>query len=174
MDIEVTALPGSAQVGELRWNGVVYRCALGRGGIGGSKREGDGATPAGRFPLREVLYRADRGPAPATGLPARAIGDDDGWCDDPADPSYNRPVRHPYPTGAERLWRDDGCYDLIAVIGYNDAPPVPGAGSAIFLHVAAHDFSPTDGCVALTHPDLKELLAACGPGIYISIALAVR
>jgi L,D-peptidoglycan transpeptidase YkuD (ErfK/YbiS/YcfS/YnhG family) len=171
MDIEVIAVSGSVHGGELRSGGAVFRCALGRGGIASSKNEGDGATPAGRFPLREVLYRADRGPAPATGLPVRVIEASDGWCDAPQDPNYNRQVSHPYPASAERLWRDDGLYDLIVVIGYNDAPPVPGAGSAIFLHLAARDLGPTEGCVALARPDLIAVLAGCGAGTHINIAL---
>ena len=42
-----------------------YRCALGRGGIATKKREGDGITPAGTWPLRRLLYRPDRLAAPA-------------------------------------------------------------------------------------------------------------
>lgn len=68
------------------------RCALGPAGRSAAKREGDGATPVGRFPLRRVLYRADRLPLPETGLPVQALDPGDGWCDDPADAAYNRPV----------------------------------------------------------------------------------
>ena len=128
------------------------------------KVEGDGATPVGRFPLRRVLYRPDRGPAPDTALPVAPIGPDDGWCDDPRDPAYNRPVTLPHKGRHERLWRDDGLYDIIVVLGHNDDPVVRGAGSAVFLHVAAPDYGPTEGCVAVTNGDLRALLAACGPG----------
>src|SRR3974390_1228789 len=91
------------------------RCALGAGGVvaAAEKREGDGATPAGFWPLRRLLWRADRLPATATGLPSSPIEPRDGWCDDPADPSYNRPVRLPYAASAERLWREDALYDLL-------------------------------------------------------------
>ena len=105
-----------------------------------AKREGDMATPEGCFPLRRLLYRPDRESAPESGLPAAAIERDDGWCDDPADPFYNRPVTLPYPARAEALWRDDRLYDLLIVLGHNDDPVRPGAGSAIFLHLAAGDF----------------------------------
>src|SRR6185312_8513924 len=87
------------------------------------------------------------------------IAPQDGWCDDPADTVYNRPVHLPYRARAERLWREDGIYDLIVPLGYNDAPAVPGLGSAIFLHVARPDFGPTEGCVALARADLLALLA---------------
>jgi L,D-peptidoglycan transpeptidase YkuD (ErfK/YbiS/YcfS/YnhG family) len=155
--------------GELRWRGRVARCALGRNGISDDKREGDGATPAGCFPLREVYFRADRLAAPSTGLPASPVSPDLGWCDDPADAAYNRPVRLPYAARHERLWRDDELYDLIVVIGYNDDPIEPGRGSAVFLHVARPDFAPTQGCVAMRLADLSDLLQECRPGDQIAI-----
>ena len=137
------------------------RCALGRGGVApmGVKREGDGATPAGLWPLRRLYFRPDRMAAPATRLPTTALTPSDGWCDAPSDPAYNRPVRLPYPASAEHLWREDEVYDLIVVLGYNDAPVVAGRGSAIFLHVARPDYSPTEGCVALHKADLLDCLA---------------
>lgn len=136
-------------------------CALGRGGIRRHKREGDGATPTGTFPLREVLYRPDRLRAPITRLPVRPIRLRDGWCDAPDHPSYNRPVRFPFNASAERLWRADPLYDLIVVLGYNDDPVVPGEGSAIFLHIARPNFGPTEGCVALRRGELLRLLIGC-------------
>lgn len=149
--------------GHLRFAGQAFRCAVGRSGIRAEKTEGDGATPAGLFLLRRVLYRADRIEAPATEIPMAAIAADDGWCDSPGDPNYNRPVKRPYPSSHERLWREDEIYDLVVVIGHNDDPPTPGAGSAIFLHVARPDYAPTEGCVALALADLRYLLARCGP-----------
>ena len=147
-----------------------FPCALGRGGILAAKREGDGATPAGTFPLRYLRYRADRLSRPATPLAAFAILPDDGWCDDPADAAhYNRPVRLPHPSRCERLWREDALYDLLVVLGHNDAPPVPGLGSAIFLHVARPGYGATEGCVALTLPHLLYVVANCGENASIKI-----
>jgi L,D-peptidoglycan transpeptidase YkuD (ErfK/YbiS/YcfS/YnhG family) len=149
------------------------RCALGRSGVAeaAGKREGDGCSPAGLWPMRRLLYRADRMPAPRTRLPFGAIRPRDGWCDDPGDRAYNRPVSLPYRASAEALWREDGLYDLTVVLGYNDDPVSPGAGSAIFLHVAAPDYPPTGGCVALARPDLEGLLARAGPGDALAIRL---
>ncbi len=146
--------------GELRWAGRRYRCALGYGGMRMDKREGDGATPVGRFPLRRVLYRPDRVSPPITALPVAPLSPGDGWCDDPTDPLYNRPVRLPY-AGCrdERMWRADGLYDVVVVIGHNDDPVSPGMGSAIFLHVAKPDYRPTHGCIALARQDLLAILA---------------
>jgi L,D-peptidoglycan transpeptidase YkuD (ErfK/YbiS/YcfS/YnhG family) len=170
--IEVRA-PRGAVGGTLAAAGRRFACALGRAGIVTNKREGDGGTPAGRFLLREALWRPDRGPAPATGLPLLPIEPDDGWCDDAADRLYNCKVRLPYPGRCERLWRDDSLYDALAVIGWNDDPAVPGRGSAIFLHLAragAEGFEPTEGCVALGRDDLRAVLAHAGPGALIDIA----
>ncbi|HZT17795.1 MAG TPA: L,D-transpeptidase family protein [Dongiaceae bacterium] len=163
MDLIVTG-NGEARWGERRW-----RAALGPTGIAAVKREGDGATPAGRFPMRRLLYRPDRLAPPATGLAALPLSMEDGWCDDPGDPFYNRPVRLPYRASHERLWRDDSLYDLIVVLGHNDDPVRPGAGSAVFLHVASPGYAPTQGCVALARADLLELLAQAGPGDAVAV-----
>ena len=147
------------------------RCALGRAGIvlAADKREGDGASPAGVWPLRRLLYRADRGGPPATALAAAPIAADDGWCDAPADPAYNRAVKLPYPASAEQMWREDEVYDLVVVLGHNDDPPVRGLGSAIFLHLAKPDYAPTHGCVAVARADLEALLAKAQPGDAVEI-----
>jgi len=155
--------------GWFRAGGRAFRCALGRGGVRSDKTEGDGATPVGRFALRRVLWRADRLPPPNTTLPAAPLARDQGWCDDPGDPAYNRPVRLPFAGGHEVLWRDDSLYDVIVVLGHNDSPPVPGKGSAIFLHVAAPDYAPTEGCIALALDDLLEVLALCMPGDTVTV-----
>ena len=138
-----------------------WRCAIGRSGLSARKREGDGATPIGRWRMLAAHYRADRRLPPRTGLPLRRIRANDGWCDDVRDRNYNRRVRHPYPTSAERLFRDDGLYDLVVVLDYNIRPRVAGRGSAIFLHIAHRDYRPTAGCIALSPRDLEQVLAIC-------------
>ena len=146
--------------GLIRLGGQAWRCCVGRGGVREAKQEGDGATPAGLLPLRRVLFRADRRPAPATIAPVEPIAPDDGWCDHPDDARYNRPVRLPYCGRHEALWREDALYDIIGVLGWNDAPVQRGRGSAIFLHVARPDYAPTEGCIALAAADLAALLSA--------------
>lgn len=146
--------------GRLLLRGEVYRAALGRGGVRSDKSEADGATPVGLLPLRRVLYRADRGRVPACAVPVEPLAPDDGWCDDPGHPDYNRMVRLPHPARHERLWRDDDVYDLIGVLGWNDSPVVPHRGSAIFLHVSRADLAPTEGCIALPAAVLRHVLAA--------------
>jgi L,D-peptidoglycan transpeptidase YkuD (ErfK/YbiS/YcfS/YnhG family) len=153
-------------------DGRRFVCALGKGGLkpAAEKREGDGATPTGAWPLRRVLYRPDRGPAPAPGLPVTTIGPDDGWCDAADDIAYNQPVALPYPASAERMWRDDGLYDIVVILGHNDDPVVAGMGSAIFLHLARPDYGPTEGCVAINRADMVALLAEAKPGDVLEIS----
>ena len=148
----------------LDWGAGRKRAAIGPGGIAIKGGEGDGITPRGAFPVREIFYRADRIAKPVTALPLRAIEKNDGWCDAPGDPNYNRLVKLPYPSSAEQMWREDHLYDLVAVLGYNDNPVVPGRGSAIFLHLARADFSATHGCVALTSGDWLAAIAQLSPG----------
>jgi L,D-peptidoglycan transpeptidase YkuD (ErfK/YbiS/YcfS/YnhG family) len=155
--------------GRLRWSQGNAAAAVGRSGVKIDKREGDGATPAGTYPLLFVLYRPDRMAPPASHLPVRALAPEDGWADDPADANYNRLVTLPYPVSAERLWREDNLYDALVVIGDNTDPVIPGAGSAIFLHVATPDLAPTAGCIAVAKNVLLGLLPLLGPGSRITI-----
>lgn len=145
--------------GFLAVRGQLIRAAFGRGGLKRHKEEGDGATPIANLPLRRVLYRADRVKPPVCGVPVEPLAPDDGWCDDPADRDYNRIIRLPHTARHEELWRADGLYDMIGVLGWNDSPVERGRGSAIFLHVARPDYAPTDGCIALALADLQRLLA---------------
>jgi L,D-peptidoglycan transpeptidase YkuD (ErfK/YbiS/YcfS/YnhG family) len=155
--------------GHLIWPGGSARAAIGRAGVTANKKEGDGATPAGKFALVSALYRADRVAPPRTRLRLWALAPDDGWVDDPADANYNRLVSLPYPAHAEALWLPEAVYDVIIVVGYNLQPVVPGAGSAIFLHVARPDFSPTAGCIAIEKTVLLELMLRLGPYSTITI-----
>jgi L,D-peptidoglycan transpeptidase YkuD (ErfK/YbiS/YcfS/YnhG family) len=155
--------------GRLTWPGGETRAACGRGGVRADKREGDGASPEGTFPLLYGFYRPDRVARPPSRLPMTALQPNLGWVDEPADPNYNRLVTLPYAASHEEMWLADGLYDLVVVIGYNTDPVVPGRGSAIFLHVARPDFSPTAGCIAIARDVLAALLGLLGPGSTITI-----
>jgi L,D-peptidoglycan transpeptidase YkuD (ErfK/YbiS/YcfS/YnhG family) len=154
---------------------LVIPCAIGmRGAIAQSaKREGDGKTPLGAYKLRKVYARPDRVAAFKSGLPITWLTPQHGWCDDPAHPLYNREVRMPFAASHEQLWRDDGLYDLIVTLSHNDHPPVPGMGSAIFLHCCKYDeagaLKPTLGCVAIAKADLLALLPQFAPRTSIEI-----
>ena len=155
--------------GRIEAGQLVVPCALGRGGPRHHKREGDGASPIGRFGLLRAFYRADRGLRPRTGLPLRRIGPQDGWSDDPRDRRYNRLIPLPSLTSHETMWRDDHLYDVVVDIGWNRGPIVRGRGSAIFLHLARPGFTPTEGCVAVDKRVIGRLLAQIGPKTRIEI-----
>jgi L,D-peptidoglycan transpeptidase YkuD (ErfK/YbiS/YcfS/YnhG family) len=169
--IVVRRAPGNPREGRLVLAHGVRRAALGKGGIAALKREGDGTTPLGRFPIRQVLYRADRMKRPSTPFPIHAISASDGWCEDPADRNYNRLVKLSPRSSADRLTRDDTLYDLVLVLGHNDRPRVRGRGSAIFVHLARPGYSPTAGCIALSRHDLLMLLAELRRGSAIVVVM---
>ena len=148
---------------------LTWRCAVGRAGLRADKQEGDEATPLGLLPLRRVLYRADRLARPRAAVPVEPLAPTDAWCDDPTSSHYNRPVQTPFAGRHEALWRDDALYDVVGVLGWNDAPVLRRRGSAIFLHVARPDGAPTEGCVALALPDLLACLAAGLTAIHIGL-----
>jgi L,D-peptidoglycan transpeptidase YkuD (ErfK/YbiS/YcfS/YnhG family) len=167
--IRVRAAAGRPTRGWLIAGGLFVPVALGRGGILANKRECDGGTPRGSFRPLRLWWRADRHARPATFLPVRPIRPDDGWCEDPADRHYNRPVRLGAGQGGDRLSRDDHLYDFIIEIDHNAHPRVAGRGSAVFLHLARDNFGPTAGCVSMTKSAMLRLLARIGPETKIAI-----
>jgi len=134
-----------------------FACALGPAGIVRDKREGDGATPAGRFRLLWGYYRPDRRRPAAGRVALQPMRPDQGWCEDPASGRYNRPVRLPAADCTDRMRREDDLYDLVFVLDHNFTRRTKGRGSAIFLHVARPDLAPTAGCVAISAADMRKL-----------------
>jgi L,D-peptidoglycan transpeptidase YkuD (ErfK/YbiS/YcfS/YnhG family) len=164
------------QAGLLSLGDRNFACVIGKGGLitAADKREGDGATPLGDWAIRGVLLRPGRaGHDDAPAVPWRWLRAEDGWCDDASDPAYNRPVHLPRSTSHERLARDDQAYDVIVVLAHNDAPPVPGMGSAIFFHqwVIGADGAPkpTEGCVAVAPETMRMILPQLVPGMVMRI-----
>ncbi|KKW93650.1 L,D-transpeptidase family protein [Sphingobium chungbukense] len=155
--------------GRLSFGAIDMPCTIGRGGAcaAADKREGDGCTPLGVWPIRAVLLRPGKVDATGVRLPWRWVRQGDGWSDDVDDPGYNRPVHLPHAFSAENLLRDDDAYDVIVVLGHNDAPPVPGEGSAIFFHLS--EGRPTAGCVAVEREDMLRLLPLLVPGDVMEI-----
>ena len=79
-------------------------------------------------------------------------------------------MTRPYRASSEAMWREDGVYDVVVVLGYNDDAPVSGRGSAIFLHLARPGYEPTEGCVALNRADMEAFLSAARPGDVLEIS----
>jgi L,D-peptidoglycan transpeptidase YkuD (ErfK/YbiS/YcfS/YnhG family) len=155
--------------GWLTVDGRTIPVALGRGGIKANKREGDGSTPKGSFRPLRLWWRADRHRRPRTALPVCIIGPEDAWCEDPRSRHYNQPIRLRRGQDGDRLRRDDHLYDFIIEIDHNAAPRIPGRGSAVFLHLARPDFSPTAGCISMTKSAMLRLLNRIGPQTRIVI-----
>jgi len=167
--IRVRARPGRPTQGILLAGPLTLPVVLGRGGIRANKFEGDGATPRGRFRLIRLWWRADRHRHPRTLLPTHRITPELAWCEDTTDRRYNRPFRRAPRDGGDRLWRTDHLYDFVVEIDHNTRPRVAGRGSAVFMHVARPNRSPTAGCVALAVNNLRRLLAVLGPKTRIAI-----
>lgn len=159
MIFKVKRTPGSISNGFLRFGQIRTKCALGRAGLTANKREGDGATPKGIWTMRRAYYRADRLFRPSTNLPISALKPNFGWCDEPVDNNYNRLVHYPYMYSAETLWREDNLYDIVVILSHNERPRIKYRGSAIFLHIARPNFTPTEGCVAVSKHDLLKILS---------------
>ena len=167
--MQIRAAAGDPCRGWLTVEARTIPVALGRGGIKANKREGDGGTPKGTFRPLKLWWRADRHPRPRTFLPVRPIGPEDAWCEDPHSRHYNQPMRLNLGQGGDRLRRDDHLYDFIVEIDHNSAPRIAGRGSAVFLHLARDDFSPTAGCVSMTKANMVRLLERLGPTTKIVI-----
>lgn len=160
----------------LTFGGETIPCAIGKGGAcaAEAKREGDGCTPRGVWPIRGVLLRPGRVTLAAMPqIPWRWTRECDGWSDGADDPAYNRPVLLPHNFSHERLQREDAAYDIIVVLGHNDTPPVPGMGSAIFWHIWVPDADgapkPTEGCIAISRDAMDRLLPLLEPGMAMEI-----
>ena len=167
-EVEVIVSCGRGMLTQGDWSAPV---STGREGCiaAGEGREGDAKTPLGRYALRFGFVRADRLPAPRTALTMHALSEDDGWCDDPGHPAYNRWITLPFAASHERLWREDGAYDVVLVMSHNDSPPVAGLGSAVFIHIRQPDHRPTLGCIALAPADMLALLRRVRPGTVVDV-----
>jgi len=144
--------------GVLKYKSLKFKCALGMAGVGKKIKEGDNITPKGTYKLLKLFYRNDRLPNFKTILKKIKINKKMGWCDDVKNKNYNKLIKLPCNFSHEKLYRKDNIYDLIVPINYNTKKIVKGKGSAIFLHIAKKNYSPTKGCIALKKKDLILLL----------------
>ncbi|UPU37364.1 M15 family metallopeptidase [Geomonas paludis] len=137
---------------------------LGRNGVAPpfEKREGDGRTPAGIFPLRTAFGSPQGLPG---SFPYRRVDTQDLWVDDPHSPDYNRWVWRGETRAAsfEELLRPDPLYKYALVLDYNTDPVVRDLGSAIFIHVERGAGSATAGCVSLPETELVQLIGWLDP-----------
>jgi L,D-peptidoglycan transpeptidase YkuD (ErfK/YbiS/YcfS/YnhG family)/predicted deacylase len=149
-------------------------CVVGEGGLVAAslKREGDKCTPIGVFPLRYGLFDPRAFPDFPRDLAFPFVATSEAMIWEEEGPNYNRLV---FVAGKERLnerltrKREEPLFDVIVPIGFNDAVPEPGRGSALFIHVARADMRGTAGCVAVPRDHLLELARRLEPGMMIDI-----
>ena len=141
----------------LIYNNYKVKCALGKRGIGNKKKEGDLITPKGSFKINGILYRPDKVKNLITKLRKKMINKKMGWCDDPKSKKYNQLIKLPFKFNFEKLYRNDDIYDIIFILSFNTNPVLKNKGSAIFIHIAKKNYSPTKGCVAIKKNDIKKL-----------------
>ncbi len=159
----IPALPKTVPV-LLGRNGSAWGRGLRSGEGGGpSKREGDGRAPAGLFRIGKLYGEPDSPPA-GTGLHYVRVGEWDAWPDDPGNPHYNRHVRIDPARGVppwfekQRMRLGDPAYRWLVEVRHNADPPVPGAGSAIFLHTRRGPDRPSAGCTVMARADLEAVI----------------
>ena len=146
-----------------------FKCSIGYNGLSNKKYEGDGCTPIGHFKIKKILYRPDKINDYKFALDSEVIKKLDGWCDDINSDLYNQKIEFPFNLSAEHLYRNDDLYDIVCIIDYNLNPIIRGKGSAIFLHVASEDYSPTQGCIALKKEELIQIAIKLDKGSTITI-----
>ena len=142
----------------LYYKNYKLRCAIGKRGITSNKKEGDKKTPKGTFTFGLLFYRKDKIIDLNSSLKKQIIKKNMGWCDDSDSKFYNKLIRFPFKDSAEKLWLKKRMYDLILVINYNLKPTIKKRGSAIFLHLANKNYTPTRGCIALSKKDMLLLI----------------
>ena len=139
----------------------------------GEKREGDGRTPSGIYPLKMTFgYDESTG----TKMPYLQTLADDIWVDDPNADDYNQWVKKtdPRATSYEKMRRDDNLYKYGIVIEYNTSPVIKGYGSAIFLHIWKGEGIPTAGCVAVSEEDIIKIMGWLDPAASPLIITGIR
>ena len=139
-------------------NEYKIKCAVGKRGITDKKLEGDNKTPSGIFRFISIFYRKDRISIAKSHLQKVVIKKNMGWCDDSNSKFYNNLIKFPFLCSAEKLWLTENIYDIIVIISYNINPTIKKKGSAIFLHIAKKNYTPTKGCVAISKKDMKLLI----------------
>ncbi len=141
----------------LFYNNYKVKCAIGKRGIGIKKSEGDLITPKGCYKIKDIFYRSDRIKNLKTKFKKKVIYKNMGWCDDPRSQKYNKLVKLPFKFNYEKLYRADSIYDIIFVLDFNSNPVRKNKGSAIFIHIAKKNYTPTKGCVAIKKNDIKKI-----------------
>jgi D-alanyl-D-alanine dipeptidase len=129
------------------------------------KKEGDGRSPAGIFPLTSSFGYAAQ-PQPGLKLPYIALTPTVECVDDTASSFYNRIVNRATLTpdwhSSEQMASAGEAYRWGAVIDFNPSG-LRGAGSCVFLHIWAGQGVGTSGCTAMPENQLIDILVWLDP-----------
>jgi L,D-peptidoglycan transpeptidase YkuD (ErfK/YbiS/YcfS/YnhG family) len=126
-----------------------------------ARHEGDGTTPAGKFPIRFAFGSRSN---PGVHIGWTQLHSDSCWSGERKD--YNTYVRRSCTSRDESLWASRAvAYRYAAVVGFNDNPAVWGRGSGIFLHESLN--RPTAGCVSMSETNLLWTLRWMTPGSWV-------
>lgn len=148
--------------------GESARVSLGRSGLGWEegieilKREGDGRSPAGVFPITFTFGYDENS---LSTMPYYHADENLICVDDANDTHYNKIVlldSKNLPKSYEVMRRADGVYRYGAIIDYNPNG-VSGRGSCIFFHLNKTNATPTSGCTAMDEKPLVEMLRWLDP-----------
>ncbi|HEV7310270.1 L,D-transpeptidase family protein [Ensifer sp.] len=177
--VRVSASADPCHRGTLSIGDWTVPCVVGRAGLvpANLKREGDGRTPIGVFPLRYGFFDPVARPDFPRDLafPFVPASADMIW--EEAGPHYNRLV---YAEDGERTddrltrKRAEPLFDVVVPIGFNDAVARVNGGSALFIHAARADLAGTAGCVAVAAADVMSLMRHLRPGMLIDIDFEPR
>ncbi len=123
------------------------------------KKEGDGKSPAGVFPLGIVFSYHD---LKDLKMPFKRVDTLCHCVDDTASSYYNTLVvadtaKRSY-NSFEYMKRKDDFYEYGVWVLYNSHPVVAGNGSCIFIHIWKDERSGTSGCTAMSKENILKLI----------------
>ncbi|MBA3364294.1 MAG: L,D-transpeptidase family protein [Actinobacteria bacterium] len=160
------------------WRSVAgpYGARVGRNGIRKNRREGDGTTPIGTFPIGRTMYGNE--PDPGVRFTYVRLRCGDWWVEDSSSTAYNTfqrvgcGRRPNFRTTTPDMSKESRAFPYLAVVDFNMRPTVPGRGSGIFLH--AQTGGPTNGCISLRRADLVRVLRWLSPSAGPRITIGTR
>jgi D-alanyl-D-alanine dipeptidase len=181
------SVPGTARLFERKstkssWKsaGEEFPIVVGRSGLGRDpqafvgaeyrenaapiKREGDGKSPAGLFPLTATFGNSDAGAK----LPFTKLDEFTECVDDTKSSFYNQIVNRMQVgnfdwKSSEKMLAVGPQYDLGVFVAYNSYPATRGSGSCIFLHIWKDASTGTSGCTAMERENLERIVKWLDP-----------
>jgi len=179
------SVPGTGRLFERKkpsskWKavGVEFPVVVGRTGLGADipnfdtkplspiKREGDGRSPAGMFPLISTFGIGSM--QDAVKLPYIKLDEFTECVDDTRSSFYNQIVNRMQVgnfdwKSSEKMFTVRPQYELGVFVAYNSYPAIRGNGSCIFLHIWKDATTATSGCTAMAREELERIVKWLDP-----------